>query len=291
MCGVRRLARCLDGLAKQQTAPAFETLVVCDPGIGDVGDLPERYPGVRFIENSEQSTPLQLVPKALAEASGEIILLTKDHCVPASDWVKTHVEAQRQRGRAAVGGVMRSDPQASALDWAVFFLDFFRYVEPRSSGPSDTLTVCNVSYRKSQLKAVRQVWQSIFHETAVNEALREKFGPLWLESRAVVTMRRHVRFADLLRERFAFGRSFGATRLEYVSAPMRIAYVLLSPLVLLLVLSRMLVTVIRKPRHLLPFLRSLLFLVILIGAWTLGEWLGYVTHKRPQRFALAPEAA
>lgn len=290
MCGAKRLARCLDALAQQHDAPPFELIVVYDPRLTGIESVGQKHPNARIIRNRGQRTPLQLVPKALIEASGDIILLTKDHCAPDPDWVSAHVAVQREPGRGAVGGVMRASPDTGSLGWAVFFLDFFRYVEPHVGGVTDTLTVCNVSYRKSQLEAVRAVWESIFHETAVNQALRERFGPLWLESRAAVTMGRQVAFGDIVRERYAFGRSFGATRLEYASGLMRIVFILLCPIVPLVVMGRMLAVVARKPRHLPAFCKSLAHLVVLVCAWTWGEWLGYVTHHRPAEFGLAPEA-
>lgn len=290
MCGAKRLNLCLDALARQLDAPPFELIVVYDPRLTGIESVGEQHPGARVIRNSGQHTPLQLVPKALTEARGEIILLTKDHCAPDSNWVHAHVAAQREHGRGAVGGVMRPSQETGALGWAVFFLDFFRYVEPRTAGPADALTVCNVSYRKSQLDAVRPIWETIFHETAVNRALRERFGPLWLESRAAVTMGRRVAFRDIARERYAFGRSFGATRLEYSSGLQRIVFILLSPMVPLVVMGRMLAVVMRNPRYLAAFCKSLAYLVILLCGWTLGEWLGYVTHRRSRAFGLAPEA-
>lgn len=290
MCGAKLLAKCLDALSQQVDAPPFELIVVYDPRLTGIESVGGQFPNVRVICNSGQRTPLQLVPRALAEAGGEIILLTKDHCAPDRNWARAHVAAQQQRGRGAIGGVMQSSPDADALGWAVFFLDFFRYIEPQTPRPADTLTVCNVSYRKSQLEAVRPVWKTIFHESAVNEALREQFGPLWLESRAAVTMERRVSLRDIVRERYAFGRSFGATRLEYASTMMRVVFILLCPIVPLIVMGRMLAVVARKPRHLPSFCRSIAYIVILLFAWTWGEWLGYVTHRRPREFGLAPEA-
>src|SRR5688572_13034826 len=103
MSSAQSLVRCLEALRSQRDAPAFEIVVTCDPGIPDIATTPHPLPEARIVVNDGQRTPLELVSRALKECRGELILLTKDHCVPHPDWVRTMVEAQRD-GRAAVGG-------------------------------------------------------------------------------------------------------------------------------------------------------------------------------------------
>ena len=71
------------------------------------------------------------------------------------------------------------------------------------------------------LAQVTDLWDTYFHETAIHEALRERFGTLWLEPRSVVTMSRHVTLRDAVYERYAFGRLFGCTRICFVSGGKR----------------------------------------------------------------------
>ena len=292
MYGAEHLIRCLDALDHQQSAPPFSTLVVYDPALTGMDAVASRYPAVRLVSNEHQHTPLQLVSRALAEVDGDLILLTKDHCAADANWVRAHVDARRRHPDAgAVGGVMRTERSASALDWAVFFLDFFRYLEPMGTRQSASLTVCNVSYRRSQLAVVRSVWDSIYHETAVHDALRDRFGPLYITPGAVVTTRRRVRFARIVRERYALGRSFGATRLAYASAARRIGYVLCAPVVPLLVLTRMSAAVLRKPQQWVRLVRGFAYVVVLLCAWAVGEWIGSITARRPRSFSPAGEAA
>jgi len=288
VCGASHLTRCLAALSVQQRAPVFETLVVYDPHLQDVAAMAGEHPDARFVANEGQRTPLELAARAVKEASGDLILLTEDHCVPEADWVRRMVEAQRP-DRAAVGGAMDLLPGATPLDWAFYCVDYFRYMPPLEGGAMPSLTVCNVSYRRDRLDSIADLWGTIFHETAINEALKSRFGQLWLEPSAVVGMRRHVRFRDAMYERYAFGRLFGCTRLEFSSPWRRVYYSLLAPTLPLLLLSRMCGRSLSSGRNAVRFIRSLPYLVALVLAWSWGEWLGYLTRRRPRSELVAAE--
>jgi hypothetical protein len=288
ICGAVHLDRCLSALARQEGAPPFDILVVHDPLLPNIYRLAERNPDVRFISNEAQRTPLELAARAVREAGGDTVLLTEDHCVPRPDWVRRLVSARRPE-RAAVGGAVEPLSGATALDWAFYCVDFFRYMPPLTGGPSPTLTVCNVAYERKRLALVADMWREVFHETAVNEALRSHFGELWLEPSARVGMRRHVRFRDAVYERYAFGRLFGCTRLGFVPGWRRAYYALLTPALPVLLMGRIARRAFASRRNAVRFIRALPHLVVLVLAWSWGEWLGYVTGRRPGSELVAPE--
>ena len=288
ICGAAHLRRCLVALDAQREAPAFDILVVYDPHLGDVGHMASERPDIRFVVNDGQRTPLELASRAVGEATGSLVILTEDHCVPAAAWVRAMVEAQAE-DRAVVGGSVEPLPGATALDWAFYLVDYYRYMPPVEPGPSPTLTVCNASYRADRLDAVADVWRKIFHETAINEALAARFGRLWLCPEARVGMRRHVRFRDALCERYAFGRLFGCTRLKFMPAWRRAYYALLAPALPAILLARMWRASARDPVNRGRFARSVFYVAALVLAWSWGEWLGYVTKRRPGSELVAPE--
>lgn len=289
ICSAAHIARCLDALRKQEHAPAFELVVVHDPNIPDVAPLAARYPEARLIANRGQRTPLELASAAMAAARGDLILLTEDHCIPRPDWVRVMSDAAQVPGRAVVGGRVEIAPGATATDWAFYFVDFFRYAAPVREGPSPTLTVCNAAYRRDQVNAVRDFWKTYFHETAINDALRERFGALWLEPESEVTMGRHVKLGDAVYERYAFGRLFGCTRIGFVGAGRRLYYALFSPALPVLIALRMMGKAFRSAKLAGALLRAIVPLKLMVFAWSWGEWLGYVTGKHPRSLVVAPE--
>lgn len=288
ICGARHLRRCLDALGAQREAPAFDILVVHDPHLEDIAAMAAERPDVRFVANAGQRTPLELASRAVAEATGRLVLLTEDHCVPRPGWARAMLDAQAD-DRAVVGGAVEPLEGSTVRDWAFYLVDYYRYMPPVAAGPSPTLTVCNASYRADRLEAVSHVWRDIFHETAINEALAGRFGTLWLTPEARVGMRRHVAFSSALYERYAFGRLFGCTRLEFLPGWRRWYYATLAPALPAILFGRMARAASRDRDNARRFLRAWPFVAALVLAWSWGEWLGYLTRRRPRSELVAPE--
>ncbi len=289
ICGASHLARCLDALAEQKEAPPFDVVVAYDSRLSDIAALRSRYPSARLVARDGEQTPVELAARAIHEATGDLVLLTEDHCIPRPDWVGRLCDALRQ-GHAAVGGMIETDAVSSTTDWAFWFVDFFRYTSPAVAGPSPALSVCNVGYRRSQVLEVAPIWAGGFLEPAVHEALRQRFGPLWMVPAAVVRTRRSVRFADAVYERYAFGRLFGCTRIEFAGRARRAWYAGTAPALPLLLMGRMARKALRTRAGTRRYCRAFPELTLLVLAWSWGEWLGYLTRRGPRSLAAAPEA-
>ena len=290
ICGAGHLRRCLTALEKQIGVQSFEIVVAYDPALTDMSLLRGEFPAVRFVSNEGQRTPLELASRAIRETTREVVLLTEDHCIPAPDWVAS-MRAAIDTRCAAAGGLIVQEGDVTATDFAFYFVDFFRYAAATRVAPSPTLSVCNVAYRRSDLEQISDPpWRSFFHETAVNTALRARFGPLLLTPSSRVVMHRHVALGDAIRERYAFGRLFGATRLASSSPSMRVVYKILSPVLPAVLLARMALAALKSPALLSRFIRGFVPLTLMVFAWTLGEWLGYLTGRTSADLTVAPEA-
>jgi hypothetical protein len=281
MSDTQHLTRCLHALRSQRDAPEFEITVACDPRIPDIETVRGSFPETRIVVNAGQRTPLELASLALRECRGELILLTKDHCVPGPDWVRTMVNAQAS-DRSVVGGRVEPARDASAADWAFFFIDYYRYTSPVAAGWTSSLTACNVSYDRGRLEAVRSVWQDTFVETAVNNALAARFGGLWLEAASEVTTHRKLTLREAVRERYIFGRLFGYSRLAGANLGRRLFYAAFTPALPLLLLARLTRTALRSRRHATALMRAWLPLALMVLGRSMGEWLGYITARPPR---------
>lgn len=288
ICSAAHLRRCLAALEHQEDAPDFDTIVAYDPHIPGIDAVAKDYPGVRMVCNEGQRTPLELASRAVRESTGDLILLTEDHCEPAPNWIRTMIDAQAE-GRAVVGGRVEVLPDASPTDWAFYFVDFFRYAAPLPGGPMPTLTVCNVSYKRAQLEQILHLYETFFMETVVNDALKERFGELWMEPKSEVVMSRHASLRDAIYERYAFGRLFGCTRNGFTTKGKRLFYACASPVLPLMLAWRMTNAALRSKTLFRGFTRALGPLVLMIFAWSWGEWLGYVTNVLPGTLVVAPE--
>jgi len=185
------------------------------------------------------------------------------------------------------------EPQADATPsaWAFCYVDFFRYMRPVPAGGevSPSLSVCNVAYHRSQLSAISETWGTEFLEPEMHRLLRERFGPLFITPDAEVRVSRNVRFPDAVYERYAFGRLFGATRAAGRSRARQIFLAAAAPALPVLLLARMGAAALRSGKTTTMFARALPAILALTLAWSWGEWLGYLTLRRPAHLTTAPE--
>lgn len=296
--GQDALVRCLDALHAQSGVGPPEILVPCDDALSDTSSLEARFPGVSFLHIPGSHSPAELRAVAVARASGRVVALVEDHCMPDPDWCARILEAHRA-GHAAVGGSVEKGfapgtDRDSALDWAVYMTDYSRYMNPIPEGPATSLTDCNVTYKREALEPIRHLWAQAFHENVVNGALASAGRSLWLDPRIVVRNFRPLTVSKAVRDRYAFGRLFAATRVEGQSLVKRLIYAgasVIMPPVLAVRAARNLTS---RKRHQEQVLRCAPALLLVASTWMLGEMVGYLTGSagalRPRLPAAGIEA-
>lgn len=216
---------------------------------------------------------------ALNAARGGVVALLQDWGAPAPDWVRRVIAAHRAMPHAAIGGAVEHEGSGS-LNWAVYFLDFGRFQLPLAEGPSAYLTDVNVSYKRTALEPLRELWRNRYNEVTINWRLRDRGETLWQHPAMIVWQDRgRLRLRDLIAERLSWGRLFGGARAHYTGSR-RWIYALAAPLIPAVLVGRAARNVFRSGgRNRVPFLKAQPQLWILATAWTAGEWLGYVTGK------------
>jgi hypothetical protein len=288
--GEPHLERCLSALSHQPKAPQFDVLVAAAPRLGEMARVRQRFPDVEITVCQDAKSPLDLAARVVTAARGEVILLTEDHCVPENDWVEILTRTINRTGSAVGGAIDPLDPETmTAFDWAFYYVDFYRYQTPLTAGIADSLSVCNVAYRRSSLESLKEPWRTTFHETRIHTALTRQGPPSWMEPRARIRAGRRVHRRDALRERYSFGRYYACRRVEPPRRATRIWLALGSPVLPLLLIGRMARASMRDDRTARRFLRSLPDLAALVLAWSLGEALGYLTARPPATMEAAPE--
>jgi hypothetical protein len=265
-----------------------EIIVAADPRLGELSALIAQFPRCKFLSRADCRTPIELTVMALKEAAGDRIVLTEDSCIASPGWLAA-ITGVSPDGRGAVGGVVEAMPDISNAMWAFCYVDFFKYMRPVTAGAAPTLSVCNVAYRRSDLMEVADEWANRFVETEMHGLLERKFGPLWLNPDAEVRVVRDVTFGDAVYERYAFGRLFGAARIAESPTKRQISYVLASPALPVLLMSRMLTKARSDSALMKRFVSALPELLTMVFAWSWGETLGYITGRRPRKVTTAPE--
>jgi predicted dehydrogenase len=274
-----RLRTCLDALQRQ--SEITEILVPWDGSHGDSAALQRNYPAVRFLPaGARKLTFAQLRAYGLARANGDVVAITEDHFTPAPDWGRQILEAHRAP-HVAIGGAVEKETPDAVLSWAFYLADYLRYLDPQE-GPSVHLTDGNVTYKRSALDSIRDLWSAEFHENVVHAALAARGQSLWLSPKIVVRQKRGMTLRGAVRDRYAFGRLFGSTRAEGMRGLDRLKLIVLCVLLPAVLLMRIASHVARTRRYTAAWLRALPALVLISTVWAWGEFVGYVTARPEQ---------
>lgn len=291
--GADYIPRVLKALEGQTDVEEFEIVVPCDDRVPNPAALAKQFPRVVFFQVEGRRSYAELRAIGVRRSRGAVVALTEDHCIPQSDWAAQILRAH-EAPHAAVGGAVEKLEPDTALNWALYLADYVRYQNPMPEGMTMHLTDCNVTYKRSWLTTIADVWRDEFHEPIVHAALRAAGGTLWFSPRVVVKQQRSVRLIDAIRDRYAFGRLFGGGRVASAPLMRRMVFAAAALLLPFLLIARVAGHVFRKRRSVGAFLHALPALSLLSTVWALGELVGYLTGRpgaglRPSALKAASE--
>ncbi|MCP5432836.1 MAG: hypothetical protein H6923_06165 [Alphaproteobacteria bacterium] len=286
--GGETLARCLTALTSQEGAAPPEVIVPFDATVA-IGDLPARFPTVRFLELGalipEEKPPSSFVQhrlfdrrraRGLHAATGRHIAIVEDRGAPRSDWAKAMLEEHAASADAAVGGVV-VNVAPGVMERALFICDFNRYAPPVQEGAVEYITDINICYKREALESLKHLWTDRYEEATINWALKEAGRGVRLSSRPVVVHKRSpMPFGQILAERVHWGRVFGIMRARRWSVPVAIGAAGASIAAPAIVLARHTAMNRQKGASLGEILATLPPLLLLLPAWSLGEAYGYI---------------
>jgi len=137
----------LDSVYVQTRALGAELIVVDGHGQGLCED--HGYAGVRWLRRPG-NTVFQLRAIGLAEARGEVVAVTEDHCRVAPDWCEQVLRAHRENPHAAVIGCVVDNGAVDSLwDRASFFISGGAFLPPIANGERPTIAgQANISYKR-----------------------------------------------------------------------------------------------------------------------------------------------
>lgn len=286
------LDRCLSALAAQEDAPAMEILVPFDDSLS-LARLPTaRFPACTFLPIGAGAAHRSAGPvldehelfdrrraAGLAAAEGDLVAILEDRGVPRPDWARNFVRLHTEFSHAAIGGAIENG-SPRFWNWAVFYCDFGRYQGPFPPHASRFASDVNVCYKRAAIQAIRPLWEVRYHEPVVNNALLGRGETVFLSPDPIVDQcRGGLRIGPLIRERIAWGRLYAELRLRGVGRLERLGLLTASPLLPALLYLRLLVGRLVRRRGLASFLRVTPGVLLLLGAWSVGEALGYALTR------------
>jgi len=274
--GETALFRCLGSL-EPQWGPT-EIIVAFNGEPEPVAGLAARSPKLRLVRGPEGASVFRLRTLGIEQARGRVIALTEDHATVSPRWVEALCTAHRA-GRAIVGGPVENGLVERAYDWALYLCEYGLHMPPVSEGPVDQLSGINVSYDHDLLISCRNIWRDAFRENEVHDALRTAGHQPYLIPDAWVKSHLPMRLGEAMMHLFGGGCHFGRYRTSRSTSLGRLFLALASPAVPLILLGRLAHRVaVRQPARIWHLVRGLGYLALVLGAWSAGEALGYVSR-------------
>ncbi len=270
--GTEALRRCLISLENQ--VEAAEVIAVSNFSVKDL-ESDSHFSFVKFVALEAETTVPQLRRRGISLAHGEIIALGEDHCFFDANWCQD-IRNAHESNYAAIGGAIENASIERALDWAVYFYDYGKYMPPNKAGETETLSGFNASYKKEILDELREIYENGFFETFFNEELKKRGHELYLTDSAIIYHAKNYELKKTLIQFYHLARSFAARRISSAPFSKRAAFAVVSLALPIILPTRIALNIFGKNRRIKKLVCSFPFIVLLMSAWSWGEFRGYL---------------
>ncbi len=291
--GGQTLVDCLDALMKQEGGYKIEVLIPYDQVTLDAGELADHYPDFTFINLGEilgGGMPKDALAmhrfydtrraEALKVARGRLIGIIEDRGLPAPNWVSEMISLHDKYPHGVIGGAV-DNAIDSLWNWAIFFCDFGRYQAPIHVENPEYVTDTNIVYKADTLMRHRALWDERYVESELHWAMARAGETMMISDRAVTSQNRPpMPLHTLLSERFHWARMFGQVRGAEISLLQRLKYAGAAPILPFVLLLRHGRRQWDKGRHMGVFYRAVPRTLLLLIAWSAGEFTGYLEARR-----------
>jgi hypothetical protein len=274
------LPKALDAARLSCSSVGRHEILVVDASRDDSARIAREHPGCDGVRVHEPGT---LVPTLWADgiraSRGRWVALTTGHCVVTPPWAPALV-AELERGASVAGSGVRPLPEARALDCAIAFLRYGRYLELTVGSPRDVSDVPgdNAAYPGDRLRKVLGE-QEGFWEIDLHDRVREEEGAIRAVPAATAGFGRSFPWGTIARHRLHHARHHGA-RTARRAGVLRV--LLPAPVVPLVLLARSGRLVWPLPELRSSFIRSVPAFLALASVWAAGEAIGAVLGPGPR---------
>ncbi len=220
----------------------------------------------------------QLRSLGIQQAQGEIVALLEDDCLVTGAWCQRIIQAH-QAPHAVIGGAVEPSQYQRGRDWAIYFCDYVRFMQP-FMGEVRALCGNHVSYKRAILAPLLAKSDG-FYEVFVHQELQTQGEILWAEPGLVVHNINSWSLDHVWRVPFHHGRGYAGMRVAGRSLAARLPFLGIALLLPLLQTVRIAQVVLTRRRYRLRFLQALPWVLSFCSSWALGECIGYL--KGPGR--------
>lgn len=268
---------CLEALAAQEGDISSEVILADCTGPATVAAVKDRFSDVKVLAYDEQKSVPWLRAAGIRAATGRLVAVTEDHCVPHPDWYRRFLDAHQRTGWAAVGGGVENASTKRLVDWAVFFCEYSQHMSPVEAGPSSFLPGMNVAYDMAALEPIRELFAEGLWENFLHDKMRAAGHVLGMDPKILVGHQKYFTVRMFLAERFHYSRSFAGMRVEGQGMKTKVTWAAKSFLLPPVLVARITRNVLNRRKHLGWYARALPLIVLFSGMWAIGELVGYLT--------------
>ncbi|MCC7391723.1 glycosyltransferase [Candidatus Sumerlaeota bacterium] len=270
------LRECLESLTNQDGNISAEIIVADCCGDATARMVAEQFPGVDFTQFQERRTIPELRAFGMLRSKGEIVAITEDHCIAPRDWFQQMVKAHETHDCDAAGGAIENAAIHRIIDWAVFFCEYLRYMNPIPEGYTHDIPGNNASYKRPVLEVMRDLLEGGYWEGFLHARLVEKQKKIYCSPAMVILHKKSFGFGEFLSQRYHYGKSYAGMRNEISTPAKRLFYIVFSPLLPPVLVYRMVKLTMLKKRFRKEAILSIPYLLTFSLFWAAGEFMGYV---------------
>ncbi|MEO8135849.1 MAG: glycosyltransferase [Betaproteobacteria bacterium] len=274
-----RILETLASLRDQDAGLTREVVVVDRIDDAVSATIRSRFPEVRLHACDRSTTLPEMRAQALAESRGQLILVTEDHCVPQSSWLRDFKTVLEEHPSASViAGCVENGVTDRALDWATYLCEYASFAPPIEEGFGATLAGMNVLYKRSVLEeCAPELLTKGFWETTVHPVLALQGKELLATNRVRIVHCKRFSFRLFAAQRFAYSRYYAGIRFAREQRLLRWTAALATPALPVLLTVRLVRTAAHKASIATVTLRAMPYMFAFFVIWAFGEMVGYLS--------------
>jgi glycosyltransferase involved in cell wall biosynthesis len=271
--GLPTIADCLSALERQICDFDFEIIVIDRTQDKTTEYIRKNFPSVCITKLFKPYGIPQMRAIGMAQASGEFVVITEDHCIPPENWLAEIVRAH-ESGYPVVGGAVENLSQSRLIDWAVFLCEYSSFMPPIAAGETEFITGNNTSYSRQLIETIDESLLQNYWEYFLQKELRQMGVKFLSVPTLIIGHKKEFGFFYFLSQRFHYSRSFAAMRKRQSSFLKQFIYLLYVPILPFHLTWRIFQNVQQKRRNRKEFFMSLPLLLIFMYSYALGEFTG-----------------
>lgn len=243
--------------------------------------------GVHWVEGEPGARVARLRWLGLQRASGENVVFVEDSCVPCAGWAEAWLDGLRGAGCDVATGCVGTSGSFQLLGLAMLLFEYGPTLAPL---PSRVARLAGNNFGASRRFALELGGgRGEIHEAQWIAPALERGGRVRLIPGAQVNYLPMSTLGQALSNRIRCGLESGHERARWTSPWVRPLLLPVAPLIWVRKMVELRLSLAEQPGHRCAWRIALAPLGMLVAAWSLGAWLGWLTGRLVASHALDVE--